>query len=181
MKYFLKPILVILTAFIFTGQSSAETERKIITYTVTHPMKTVAGVCANPQVQGLALTKANNVISASAFQVVVPIIGMSSGNRNRDSTMQTILGYPAVSEWVAEIETVSLTGSSGVLRGVLRLGAKSAPLLSEFQTSEQNGELVVRGSMTVRLSDFQIEKPRLLLLAVDDEVKITYEFSVKAP
>lgn len=56
-------------------------------------MKTVTGTCADVQVRGLSAKKANNVISAGAFQVIVAVAGMSSGNRNRDSTMQTLLGF----------------------------------------------------------------------------------------
>lgn len=177
----MKNILIFLSAFLFAAQAHAGPERKSITYTITHPMKTVAGVCADAEVRNLTITKANNVISTGAFQVIVPISGMSSGNRNRDSTMQTILGYPAVGAWAAEIEPVTISGQSGVLQGVLRLGAKSSPLRSEFQISEENGELIVRGHFLVRLSDFQLERPKLLLLSVDDEVKVFYEFSVKAP
>jgi hypothetical protein len=174
-------IALLLCAAAITAARADEPVRKILTYTVTHPMKTVTGNCADVQVRGLAVKKANNVISAGAFEVIVPIAGMSSGNRNRDSTMQTLLGYPGASEWTAQIEPAQVNGPGGVFHGVLRLGQKSAPLHSDFQVSEEHGEIVVRGSAVVLLSDFQIERPRLLLLAVDNEIRINYEFSIKSP
>ena len=174
-------VAVLFCAAFITAARADEPVRRTITYTVSHPMKTVTGTCADVQVRGLSAKKANNVISAGAFQVIVAVAGMSSGNRNRDSTMQTLLGFPAASEWTAEIEPVQVNGPGGVFQGILRLGQKSAPLKSEFQVSEEHGEIVVRGAAVVRLSDFQIERPRLLLLAVDDEVRINYEFSIKSP
>lgn len=177
----MKSLVALLFIASLTAAGAEELVKKNITYTVSHPMKTVTGTCSGVQVRGLSIQKANNVISTGSFQVIVPVSGMSTANRNRDSTMQTLFGYPANKEWIADIESLQVTGQTGTFRGILRLGEKKAPFDSPFQLAQEHGELTARGSLVVRLSDFQIERPRLLLLAVEDEVKINYEFSIQSP
>lgn len=157
--------------------AAQELTRRHLVFVIEHPMKTVEGTAADIRVTGLSLSRKGSALSADRFQVTVPVQGMNTGNRNRDSTMQAMLGR---TEWVAEIEPVS-AASSGTFTGILRLGTKSAPLRSDFTVTEEAGQAVVRGSLIVKLSDYAIEAPRLLMLPVADEVKVTYEFTIKLP
>jgi len=153
--------------------------KKIVQFVITHPFKAVTGNCPDVQVNGFSIKKANNVYSVAPFSVQIAIGPLTTQNKNRDSNMLEVLGYPRNQTIVGEMRAIEAHPGKNHLTGILKINGKEQPFESDFDLSENDNEVRASGEFLIKLSAFGLERPRLLALSVDDDVKIIYEFLVR--
>lgn len=156
-----------------------EPATKEIQFSISHPLKTVSGTCQSVLIQGFAPQNQGQEFVAAPFQVVIPIDGMTTGNRNRDSNMAEMLGYPGAKEITAKIPAVHARLGKNRLSGTVTINKIEKPFDGEFELTQNGDSFVIQGSTILHLSDFGIAPPRLLLLSIGNDVAIAYNVSFR--
>jgi len=103
---------------------------------------------------------------------------MDTGNQNRDSHMLEVLGYPTYKEILVEINPVKIQENT-TFEGWITIKGIRKPIKSIASIEKQNNLYIVKGKANIVLTEFQIERPSLLGLAVEDLVEVNYEFIYK--
>jgi hypothetical protein len=144
-----------------------------IKYQVHHPLHTVDGV------SDAAKGKGQCAKDECEFLIAAPIKSFDSGNSNRDVHMREIVN--------ASLHPMVLV--RGKLKAdQIKNGVAEAPLTFELngvsvtQKTPLNFSLTmdgaeVRGSTTLKLEEFKIERPSLLGVKVDDNFKLEFTSS----
>ena len=103
----------------------------------------------------------------------VPLRSFSSKNSNRDSNMlfaTEALDYPTITFKSTSInifkDSVKVVGNLS-FHGV----SKKIESTAKFQLSN---DFSAKGSFKINLSDYDIERPTLMFIKIDDEIKIEY-------
>ncbi|MBL8019328.1 MAG: YceI family protein [Leptospirales bacterium] len=148
--------------------------QKTVGFTLSHTLKSVKGTCQKVELQELSIKQEGQTYTSNAFRVIVPLEGMTTGNQNRDSNMLEILGYPGTKEVIARINPVTAQPGKNRLRGTILLNGQEKPFESEFELTKSESGVTITGTARLRLSDFSIAPPRLLLFSIDDEIEIAY-------
>ncbi len=108
------------------------------------------------------------------FSVRVPIRTMTTENRNRDSNMLDTLGYPKTREIVFRANQTVIDGSQARISGVLLINGIEKNIEFSAKAEKQDADWIVSGDFTILMTDFGLERPRVLFLVVADEVKISF-------
>ena len=115
----------------------------------------------------------DNDQSEHSVELNVPLRSFNSKNSNRDSNMlfaTNALDYPKIRFKSTSInifkDSVSVTGNL-YFHGV----SKKIESTAKFELF--NG-FSATGSFNINLSDYDIERPTLMLIKIDDEIKIEY-------
>jgi hypothetical protein len=144
-----------------------------ITYTVDHPMHETVGVSAGARGKGQC-EKAR-----CEFLVASPVKAFDSGNSNRDAhVMEVVHGekFPMVSVRVVVDEGKLNSGPVDVDVDVELAGVKVAKKMKAHVEGAAGGStLSVRGEIPVMFSDFKLERPSLLGVAVKDAMPVVFE------
>lgn len=148
--------------------------QKKLDFALSHTLKSVKGTCQNVELQELSIKQEGQTYTSNAFRVVVALEGMTTGNRNRDSNMLEILGYPGAKEIVARINAVTAKPGKNRLQGTILMNGQEKPFESEFELTKSDAGVSITGTARLRLSDFSIAPPKLLLFSIDDEIEISY-------
>ena len=154
---------------------NAEFLTKEIRFIVKHPFKTVYGQCKEIIVQEIEI---DNNLNIKPFRITIPYLKMDTGNQNRDSHMLEVLGYPTYKEILVEIKPVNIKENT-TFEGWITIKGIRKPIKSTAIIEKQNNLYIVKGQVDILLSQFEIEKPSLLGLAVEDLVKVEYNFIYK--
>lgn len=143
-----------------------------LTYTVVHKLHQVKGTTG--KLEGRALVQPDG---SAKVQVRAPLASFDSGNSNRDAHMREAthaLQHPYVTV-KGTVEGVSLPLSAPVEKTVQATvemnGLKQAMPVS-VQLVPEGDKVRAKVSFAVSLDAFHIERPELLLMKVDDKVKL---------
>ena len=160
---------------------SIDPAASVVRFHLDHKMHKVDGRSA--AVEGKAVIEPDGKVLA---MVRIPVASFDSGDANRDSNMRETLDagrFPfVVFKGVSSIVTPVAYGRSAptTLRGELDFhGVKrpiDVPVSVEFQ---KDGSARVRGAMTVSLDAHRVERPSLLFIKVDDELKIAFDLTMR--
>ncbi len=110
------------------------------------------------------------------LRLEVPVAKLTSGNALYDSEMQRRIDarrYPTI---VAEAKDVRETGTAGLygVSGDVTSHGVSRPVNGELRiTASDERSLVVEGEQTFDIRDFNITPPRIVMLRVNPDVKVT--------
>ncbi|MCE9599325.1 MAG: YceI family protein [Spirochaetia bacterium] len=170
--FLLTSFLVLLSSPLLSLEVSKEVQ-----FTIAHPLKTVTGNCNTIEILDFVPKRQGEIYSAGPFRVIIPLNGMTTGNRNRDSNMLEILGFPAVKEIVARVNPIDARIGKNKMSGTLLINGHEKPFSSDFELSESK-ETTATGTIHIQLHDFGIEAPKLLLLTVQDDVIVSFKVSV---
>ena len=102
----------------------------------------------------------------------VPLISFSSNNSNRDSNMlihTEAFSYPEV---IFKSTNIVLNQNSAMVEGDLLFHG----ITKKIKTSATID--IANGSFIINLKDFNIETPTLMLIKIDDIIKIEYFISI---
>lgn len=177
----LKSLIIFLATFAATSLYSQEyrIESKAVSFVITHPMKSVEGQCPDVTIENFSAKREGTTITVNGpFVVRIKIQTMTTGNRNRDSNMLDTLQYPQNREIVFRAERTQITQNTAQIQGSLSLNGHSLALTVPATVSSSGDSIAVDGEFQVKFSDFGLERPRLLLLSLEDTVTIKFHFSL---
>jgi polyisoprenoid-binding protein YceI len=168
-KLFLFSIL--LTASITSAQSQkyeAVKNESFITYYLTHPLHEVEGT-SNQSVCLIYADPAKKDIKN--VLVEVPVTSFNSGNSNRDShAMEVVnaISIPMVKFISTKIEN---EGDSLKVFGKLTFHGVTNDIVINAFTTWSDKKLIVNGNFNISLTAYKVERPSLLLIPVNDNLR----------
>jgi hypothetical protein len=164
MKFFLLSLFLSLSTHAAT---TYEIKESLAKYTVKHLLKTVSG--ESKEIKGKGVCDK----SVCEFLLAVAVKSFDSANTNRDLHMLEVMKgarHPLVVARVTFPESAFKSKNwSGEVELDLAGIKKKVPLSLEIIEKD----LFIHGDFVFKCSDFQIDRPSLLTVAIDDDVKMT--------
>jgi polyisoprenoid-binding protein YceI len=157
------------------GARMLELRSGSITYTLVHKLHRVQGTCQKLEGRALVLPD-----GSAKVQVRAPLASFDSGNSNRDAHMREAtheLQHPHVTV-KGTMTGFSLplgAAAEKTLQATVELNGERRTLPVQVQLSPEGDKVRARFAFLVSLDAFKIERPELLLIKVDDEVKLEGE------
>jgi polyisoprenoid-binding protein YceI len=181
------PLLAVLlaqTTVPATGPDSytVDAQKSSVRYGIVHKFHKVHG--ESKVVQGKALLKSDGTLQA---MVRIPIGTFMSGDGNRDAHMRECMEEPkypyVVYKGVAKLPNGTSTLPPKLdltLDGELDFHGRKHPERVKLRVDASNPESVrVTGRFVVSLDRYQVERPSLLLIKIDDECTIDLDLTLK--
>jgi len=171
-KRLLTIFLLLLSARLYAADHQWLLKGSTLSYHVSHPLHQVDGVSHAARGKGLCHE------GQCEFLVAAPVKSFDSGDSNRDLHMiQVTRGaeFPMVTVRTRLPEAAS---SSATIKADLEVqfaGQTVHYSQVPFQLATQGNEIRVTGTIPATLSDFKIEPPSLLTLAVKNEIPVRIE------
>jgi polyisoprenoid-binding protein YceI len=143
-----------------------------VTYTVVHKLHEVHGT--SRKLEGVAKVQPG---APTLVQVRVPVASFDSGNSNRDSHMREATHEPAhpyveVKGTLPPLQ-VPLTGPTQVpLDARIELNGETERQTIPVMLTPEGAGIRAKFSFPVSLDAHHVERPELLLVKVDDQLKI---------
>lgn len=143
-----------------------------VTYSMKHPVHKWDGISRDVTCVAIYNDDINQFESVAA---VIKVASFDSQNANRDShglEIMEAIKYPTVTFSGQDIKTNadgSLTAS-----GKMTFHGITKPITIQATQSNESGKLTVMGSFVYSLTDFNVERPSLLGLKTEDEVKMKF-------
>ena len=103
----------------------------------------------------------------------VPLISFSSNNSNRDSNMLIHTEAFIYPEVIFKSTNIVLNQTSAMVEGELLFHGITKKIKTSATIDIANG-FVANGSFNINLKDFNIETPTLMLIKIDESIKIEY-------
>ena len=146
-----------------------------ITYKLVHKMHEVTGVSKNFKcVVDLAPDSLK-----SRIYVKSALSEFNSGNSSRDGNMFTVAEgdkYPNVE---FSSDSVRRDNSDWKIYGKLYFHGVKRPAVFNVRPENSQGSVRIQGEFKVSLTEFNIERPRLLLIPVEDDIDIRLDVVAK--
>lgn len=165
----------LLAASLVSAQQSLRADKKnsVITYYMKHALHSWQGV--SREVNSIVhLNAAGDIEKVAA---TVPVKSFDSKNSNRDSHMLEVtdaLTYPQVSFYST---SVTRTAEGYEVKGVLNFHGVEKPVQIKAKESRSGSQRQVSGSFIFLLEDHKVERPSLMMMKTDNEVRIEFNFS----
>jgi polyisoprenoid-binding protein YceI len=160
---------------------SVDPAASVVRFHLNHKMHKVDGRSA--AVEGKAVIEPDGKVLA---MIRIPVATFDSGDANRDANMRETLDagrFPfVVFKGVSSIMTPVAYGAAAptTLRGELDFhGVKrpiDVPVSVEF---EKDGTARVRGNVAVSLDAYEVERPSLLFVKIDDDCTIQFDLTMR--
>jgi polyisoprenoid-binding protein YceI len=141
-----------------------------ISYYLTHPLHHIEATSKDPWFR-IEVDPAKMEIKSVLAQV--DVMTFDSGNSNRDShAMEVVesIRYPDVR---FTSTNVTQNGDSLRVAGKLTFHGITKDIVMDGVAKWSPGRLDVHGSFDISLTEFKIERPSLLMIPVDDQLKFT--------
>ena len=151
----------------FLSSQNYEIKGAQIKYYGTHFLHDWIGI--SNDLNGNVFIDNNN--SEYLVELNVPLISFSSNNSNRDSNMlihTEAFSYPEV---IFKSTNIALNQNSAMVEGDLLFHGITKKIKTSATIDIANG-FVANGSFIINLKDFNIETPTLMLIKIDDIIKI---------
>ncbi|MDR3609245.1 MAG: YceI family protein [Ignavibacteriaceae bacterium] len=173
-----KPVLFLFIIIIYLSTPFAQTKKiqankneSTITYQLTHPLHEIESTSKNVNCWA-DLDPVKKEISHVFVQVDVTTF--NSGNSNRDShAMEVIdaISYPYVK---FNSSSVTTTANNIKVTGKLLFHGVTRDLTFEAIPKWEGNKLTVTGKFQISLTEYKVERPSLLLVPVNDELKFSF-------
>ena len=153
----------------FLSSQNYEIKGAQIKYYGTHFLHDWIGI--SNDLNGNVFIDNNN--SKYQVQLNVPLTSFSSNNSSRDSNMlihTEAFSYPEV---IFKSTNIVFNQNSAMVEGNLLFHGVTKKIKSTAVIDIANG-FVAKGSFNINLKDFDIETPTLLLIKIDNIIKIEY-------
>lgn len=168
------PIWTLLYVIAAHAQSLvAVPEQSSVTYHLVHPLHKIEATSKEVHYKVDADVQSRQI---KHIQAHVDVMTFDSGNSNRDSHAMEVIDaitYPDVN-----FNSTAITQSGDSIRvdGVLDFHGVKKEVSITGTTSWEGNRLTLRGGFDVSLAAFQIERPSLLMIPVED----TLQFAIVA-
>ncbi|MCW7469379.1 YceI family protein [Leptospira kanakyensis] len=179
----IRVVISFIFSFLFVnGIFAAEVTKKNIEFFVEHTTKNVTGVCNEIQMDTPNIqVSGNHYILKSPFELKIPLLKITSGDSNRDSHIQEILGYPDSTNILVKIESVQPEkDQTYTIKGKLTIHGKTKEFVTDATVKPENpNSLLVDGSLVVKFSEYELENPSLLFMKAKDGIQVKYHFQIR--
>ena len=157
---------------------SAIKGESFINYLLIHPFHKVEAVCKELTCT-VQYDDATHTIIGTSFSA--DVISFDSGNSNRDSHAMEVLdalSFPTVS-----FQSNNITTSSNQLQvtGDLTFHGVTKTISFPAKATTSGSKLTVLGNANVSLTSFLIERPSLLMIPVQDTLRISFTMVFPLP
>jgi polyisoprenoid-binding protein YceI len=174
MRYFLI-IVGMVTCISARAQQTlrADKANSSIKYFMKHALHSWQGV--SQEVNSIVQLNAQGDIEKVA--ATVPVKSFDSKNSNRDSHMLEVtdaLTHPNVSFFST---SVSKTVDGYDVKGMLNFHGVEKPVNIQAKEVRQGSHRTITGSFIFLLEDHKVERPTLMMVKTDNEVRIAFSFS----
>jgi hypothetical protein len=149
-------------------------EQSTLTYHVTHPLHQVDGVSHAARGKGVCHA------GQCDFLIAVPVKTFDSGDSNRDLHMlQVTRGgqFPMVTVRTRLPESASASATIHADLEIQFAGQTAKYDQVLFQQKSQGNEIRITGTIPATLTDFKIDPPSLLTVAVKNEMPVRVEMT----
>jgi polyisoprenoid-binding protein YceI len=169
-----------LLGLLATGPAQAKVytaikEESSIAYHLIHKMHEVTGVSKNFK----CVVDIPADSTKSRIYVKAAVAEFNSGNASRDANTLEVLEavkYPAV-EFMSD--SVRREGREWRVFGKLTFHGVKKPIQFVVKPEITGSKVRVRGAFKVSLTEYKVERPRLLMIPVDDELEIELDVAAK--
>ena len=147
-----------------------DNKKSTVSYAMNHPLH--AWKAVNNEVKSVVLLNQQKNITQVA--VIIKIASFDSKNANRDSHVieaTEALLYPTITFSSTSIKQL---GNELSVKGNLTFHGVSKVIVFKAITKSKNSKLKVTGDFIVKMSEFKIDPPTLMGIAVDDEITINF-------
>jgi len=178
MKLFIFLFAIILTSTIANPQNPASTKlycdksNSIITYSMNHPLHSWTGT--SKDVSSIIITDEKREF-ISQVAVSVKISSFDSKNANRDShaiEVTEALKYPNIT---FNSKSIKQDGDKLSVEGTLSFHGINKDISFEAEKSLTRNKIQVKGGFEIKMTDYNVERPTLMALPTEDEIKITFD------
>ncbi len=166
--------LLLLVAPVFAADSQWVLDKSTLTYHISHPLHQSEGVSHEARGKGVCHA------GECDFLIAVPVKSFDSGDSNRDLHMlQVTKGakYPLVTVRTRLPESALKSQTIHADLDVEFAGETAHYHDVVLQRSGEGAEVNITGTIPAKLSDFKIEPPSLLSIAVKNEMPIRLDTS----
>ena len=149
----------------------ADKNKSDITYAMNHPLHAWTGVSNN--ILSIMLLDTSNM-EINELAVVVKIASFNSKNSNRDSNTIEVteaLKYPNVS---LSSNSIKQANDRLTVKGTLKFHGVSKEIIFDAQKEIIKDEIKVTGNFKILMTDFKIKPPKLLGIATDKDIKLSF-------
>ena len=171
-------VLVILLLFGVRAYAQADSqwalEQSTISYHVSHPLHQVDGVSHAAKGKGMCHA------GQCDFLIAVPVKSFDSGDSNRDlHTLQVARGgqFPVVTVRTHLQEDAAASATVYADLEIEFAGQTAKYTHIAFQLATQGPETKITGTIPATLTDFKIDPPSLLAMAVKNEIPVRVEMT----
>ena len=162
-------IVMLPSAVLSQGKFRNRKEESSITYTMKHALHEWDGT--SKEVNALMETDAAGEISKVA--AVVKVSSFDSKNSNRDSHMLEItdaLTYPNITFVSTAVK--NLGGGKYLVKGDISFHGQKRPVEMTVTEEKKEDRRIFSSAFVLLLEDFKIERPSLMLVKTDNEMKM---------
>ena len=165
-----------LILFLFIGiaySQSMQISNSEIRYHGIHPLHEWTGISTSASGRVSYDQSANS----GSITVSVPLNSFDSKVYARDSNMLThteAIDFPFV---VFKSDNASIKKDSLYANGKLTFHGITKDISVVASITQQNG-FQVSGGFSINLSDYNVQRPSLLFIKINDEIRIDYEFTI---
>ncbi len=149
-------------------------EQSTLAYHVSHPLHQIDGVSHAARGKGVCHA------GQCDFLIAVPVKSFDSGDSNRDLHMlQVARGaeFPIVTVRTRLPENLARSGAIHADLEVQFAGQTAQYKNIAFQLTTQGKDIQISGTIPATLSDFKIDPPSLLAIAVKNEIPVRIELT----
>ncbi|MCL5031576.1 MAG: YceI family protein [Bacteroidetes bacterium] len=166
--------LLVSSSFLFSQikQLQAIKKESFITYKLTHPLHEIESTSKDAFCMADVDIKNKQVKSVA---VQVDVTSFDSGNSNRDSHAMEVVEAITYPDARFISSSVTQKGDSLQIWGKLTFHGVTKDVYLHAVSNWTNNQLIVDGGFDISLTEFHIQRPSLLLIPVNDDLKFTFK------
>ena len=145
-----------------------------VTYYGSHPLHDWKGISSSINGEILFEPDKDNY----SCMIEIPVESFKSKNGNRDSNMliyANALEFPKI---LFKSLNINIESDSAKITGIIKFSGKEKKIITNAAI-KTNDEFQVYGDFSINLSDFDIKRPSLMFLKINDLIKIEYNLKAK--
>ncbi len=135
-----------------------------VSYQVKHSFKTVDGICEVAKCKAVCSEK------VCEFLAAIRIKDFKSGNTSRDTHMWKVT-KAELFPWVIGRMKGKIADNSEL--NLEFAGKKRSVKIYQVKFKQDQGKMILDFNFDIKLSEFEIERPRLLTMPVEDRITLT--------
>ncbi len=169
--FFVLSIIAFAAGNFDTKTARADKAKSFISYHMVHPMHSWDGV--NKDFDGIIqYNDKTNLITKVA--IVAKVSAFDSKSSNRDSHMMEVteaIKYPTVSFVSSSVKD---NGNSVEVTGMITFHGVSKEIIFTAKEESSAKQKIVSGNFVLLLEDFKIERPSMMMMKTENEMKMSF-------
>lgn len=158
--------------------ASSELVKGEVEFRVEHPIKTSKGLCKEIFLEQIRLKKTKEISLASPFVIVCDVAQIDTGLEGNNVNLRKALRFPEYKKITVQLLSVEKKKRKYELSGIITIGGVKRNYKSMASISKVANQINAKGRFSLKLSDFNIERPTYLLLKAANTVEIKYRFII---